>query len=277
MEDYRYGHQYLISEIESLKEKIARNEKEVDELSQFLQNVISFYETKLNQPSMEKDSEAKMKQLKKKENTKCRYYNRGYCRSKSKCSFFHPQDICEEIKCFDKTCLKRHLKDCKNWNRRNCKFGNNCEYKHDEAKKIVNTNIVDFKIDEVVEEIDQSHNEYEESIMTSLHGDKLNSNLEHVTENVNTADNEIDEMVDIPNIQNYENNDQSETIKCNKCKFTSTNKLCLEKHIKSEHEKGNYTCDKCDYKSFEKQILKRHKETEHKDTACKAQQFDIIQ
>ena len=71
-------------------------------------------------------------------NSKCYYYNRGYCKKKNNCLFFHPTMDCIE-NCPGKTiCNKRH--------RKHCKYGNNCyhnrqqicEFKHD---KINSTHI----------------------------------------------------------------------------------------------------------------------------------------
>ena len=65
----------------------------------------------------------------------CRYFNRGYCKYKSKCRFVHSQNICEEYlkndKCGSKICTDRHPKRC-NWieTTDGCRRDSDCEYLH---------------------------------------------------------------------------------------------------------------------------------------------------
>ena len=79
---------------------------------------------------------------KQKPTIKCRYNDRGFCKSKSECGFFHSEKICEKIlsneKCLEhKVCLQRHPKDCKHWmgDTRGCLRENECKYLHDSNKK----------------------------------------------------------------------------------------------------------------------------------------------
>ena len=84
----------------------------------------------------------KDKSEKKKKTIKCRYYDRGFCKSKSECDFFHSDKICDQIlsneKCSEpKTCLQRHPKDRKHWmgDTRGCLRGDECKYLHFSSKK----------------------------------------------------------------------------------------------------------------------------------------------
>jgi transcriptional regulator with PAS, ATPase and Fis domain len=47
---------------------------------------------------------------------KCRYFNRGFCKYREKCRFYHPEHICEAYlksnNCEQKECCKRHPKRC---------------------------------------------------------------------------------------------------------------------------------------------------------------------
>ena len=79
---------------------------------------------------------------KKKKTIKCRYYDRGFCKSKSECGFFHSEKICNKILSNEKflepkVCLQRHPKDCKHWmgDTRGCLRENECKYIHDSNKK----------------------------------------------------------------------------------------------------------------------------------------------
>ena len=66
---------------------------------------------------------------------KCRYFNKGYCKYKGRCRYFHPQQICQNhmdtLDCKLKGCKKRHPKVCK-WFRKavGCNRGENCEFLH---------------------------------------------------------------------------------------------------------------------------------------------------
>ena len=48
---------------------------------------------------------------------RCRYFNRGFCKYKTKCRFVHPKHICKEHasnkKCENLECQDRHPKTCK--------------------------------------------------------------------------------------------------------------------------------------------------------------------
>ena len=62
---------------------------------------------------------------------KCYYYNRGYCKKKQNCTFWHPLIECTE-NCIGKNkCTKRYMKKCKYGRRCHHNKQNLCEYKHD--------------------------------------------------------------------------------------------------------------------------------------------------
>ena len=67
---------------------------------------------------------------------KCRYNNRGHCRYRDRCKYYHSESICkiylENKKCDDKSCMDRHPKVCKYWlkNRSGCLRKTSCDYLH---------------------------------------------------------------------------------------------------------------------------------------------------
>ena len=67
---------------------------------------------------------------------KCKYFDKGYCKYKDKCPYYHPTIDCEQ--CENSTmCNKRHRSMCKYENI--CYFNktNSCEYKHlDESSDV---------------------------------------------------------------------------------------------------------------------------------------------
>ena len=55
-----------------------------------------------------------------KKNIKCRYNDRGFCRSRAECVYYHADKICDKLlsngQCPEpKTCFMRHPRDCRYW------------------------------------------------------------------------------------------------------------------------------------------------------------------
>ena len=77
----------------------------------------------------------KIKVTKEKEEI-CRYYNKGHCKYRNKCRFYHPQNICkvylESGKCVGKECSDRHPKTCIYWlrNKTGCARNSDCDFIH---------------------------------------------------------------------------------------------------------------------------------------------------
>ena len=60
--------------------------------------------------------------------TKCKYFNLGFCKHKELCKFLHPSEECTE-KCNKNECMKRHIKACRYKNK--CRYNKRYTYKHD--------------------------------------------------------------------------------------------------------------------------------------------------
>ena len=61
---------------------------------------------------------------------KCYYFNKGYCKFKNKCKYYHPTCDCQN-KCENrKTCTKRHRRLCKYNDKCYFKQSNICEFLH---------------------------------------------------------------------------------------------------------------------------------------------------
>ena len=112
-----------------------------------LENEINKLEMKVSitcvrDPSKDKDVMDNLEVQELKKNIKCRYNNRGYCKSKFNCEFLHSNKICDKVllngKCLEvKTCLLRHPRDCRHWlgDSKGCLRGEDCMYLHISCKK----------------------------------------------------------------------------------------------------------------------------------------------
>ena len=67
---------------------------------------------------------------------KCKYYDKGYCKKRDKCFFYHPKTECIG-QCNDKnTCPHRHRNKCR-YGKECYHFKNNvCEFKHEEIELV---------------------------------------------------------------------------------------------------------------------------------------------
>ena len=216
----------------------------------------------------------------------CKYNKYGYCRYKDKCRKLHVDEICDNISCDRKECLKRHPKNCKFFRDFNyCKFGEWCKFVH-----IVQENLIKYsknenqkiltKLSEIDKELEALRKE-EESIKNVISEDRLIQlerkldnflNLEkqmcekdELIENLAKKVNEMEEkLISIGKIT------ESLHFKCTECDFSSTSEKGLKTHIKKKHDKTNdkectisfpKQCDLCE-KTIENKIdLKVHMKT----------------
>ena len=64
----------------------------------------------------------------------CNFWNRGFCKEGSLCSYGHPEQGCKEYinhgECLDTRCKRRHRSVCKFWSDGWCKRENLCQFLH---------------------------------------------------------------------------------------------------------------------------------------------------
>ena len=187
---------------------------------------------------------------------KCRYWNSGYCRSKSLCVYLHPKDHCKNDKCNNKECEHRHIKPCKNWLKNSCQFDKTCEFRHDIIIDEKNTNLDNFREDELSDDFHDFDNfdaeGFEEIFVeekTTLHSplefscDKcdfkaqskakliMHENSKHKIIKLNK------DYIDYDNVDSDDDDDiKSGTFSCDECDFTSHVKSHLTKHVKTSHK-----------------------------------------
>ena len=70
--------------------------------------------------------------VKLKSSTKCKYYDKGFCKYKKDCDYLHPVETCTNQVCNTQSCSKRHPKICKYFVKGNsCIFKTKCCYRHE--------------------------------------------------------------------------------------------------------------------------------------------------
>ena len=89
------------------------------------------------------DRSDKQEKLKESKPKKCRYFNRGFCKYRENCRYYHSAVICKEyVKegfCRKNNCSERHPKSCKFWTKTSggCPRGEKCQFLHIESEKYV--------------------------------------------------------------------------------------------------------------------------------------------
>ena len=83
------------------------------------------------------DSEKQEDAIGEKDVKRCKYFNRGHCKYKLKCTFSHPKETCKNVldgkNCDDKLCKDRHPKICKWWQGQSGCRRENCDYLHSDV------------------------------------------------------------------------------------------------------------------------------------------------
>ena len=151
--ELKNSHEALEIVVKTLVKNVANFEVRLKESEECSRNQPK-YEVIINQMVKgHKDAidviEVKLKILEKENDTKmlkvCRYHNRGYCKQKRECKFYHAQNVCESVSrnelCVLKSCSERHPKTCKHWKRGECRRGQSCAYSHQEIYKQKNPDI----------------------------------------------------------------------------------------------------------------------------------------
>ena len=104
--------------IERIDKEIARREKEASE------------DDNVKMVDTEKVTEIR----KNYKSTKCRYFDKGFCKYRKKCRYSHPEQTCGQHakfgQCGDERCPHRHPEICKNWQSNSCKRNLKCDFLH---------------------------------------------------------------------------------------------------------------------------------------------------
>ena len=112
----------------------------------------------------------------------CPYFRIGYCKYKSHCKHFHPSENCEETKCRDQSCKKRHKKPCRFG--QNCTRISTCEFLHKEQRRLTGTTDLDdlVKSQKALEKLIQSKDA--EIKKLTLNIEKLETDIKDIQEDI---------------------------------------------------------------------------------------------
>ena len=230
---------------------------------------------------------------------KCRYYNRGHCKFKEKCNYFHSSSVCDTFLkdgiCQEKGCNERHPKDCRYWTRNieGCNRKENCDYLHNNSKKLSDTLATSYyecnKCDYKTTDRD-SFNQHIVSCVYSTHtnSDQNESDSENVSEDL-IADKQIkcsiceklfkgkkglkmhiarsscrqSESVDTANLSNKNFSNSNKMYACDQCNYESNQQGEINEHISLIHK--SLSCDICEYSCQDLTSLNVHKFNEHRN------------
>ena len=82
--------------------------------------------------------------------TICNFFKYGYCKFKLSCKNKHVTLVCDDVKCNQSKCEKRHPRLCKYISKYgSCKLGSICAYSHDDHNR-KNENRLEKKLDELL-------------------------------------------------------------------------------------------------------------------------------
>ena len=203
----------------------------------------------------------------------CNFDYRGFCKFRSECSKHHFKEICNDKKCSNNICPKRHPRFCYYFiNFNNCKFGNNCRYLHgtiNSDKTVIND------MNENVEELKNIKTENE------LLKNKLEKKVEIIKEKDDLMEKQTVEITELKELLKEAKEIVENVIKENNIKFDKYEKAMEENHNekiniiikqykldkKIEDETENvedteseeYKCKNCDYKTILRNNMNNHK------------------
>ena len=225
------------------------------------------------------------KDLKHRNDFKCKFHNSGYCKFGDKCMKRHFSSVCELLNC-SQECNARHPRLCKLEKR--CKFNKMgiCAYKHPENEETItaglNKEIENLKneVKELTENIEIKKEQLDKVVNeTSQMSQKLlkeKSDMEKYLKEVKeahakamkTKDMEIKTIMEencylkkeIIEMRSRFNSSLKEKTKMSYYK----NEIVSAKIEEDNVLKGDFKCDKCDFSTADLSILVKHKANEHK-------------
>ena len=202
---------------------------------------------------------------------KCNFNNRGYCKNKNECSKDHSEVVCDDQKCDELKCIKRHPYQCKYG--MYCKFNkkNECHYSHvtlasDDGKIEALNKAFNNKVNSLEKSLVSLQNELAEkdSFINTLIKKfqvkeedfiSFKEDLKNKNSKINGFELKLDE------IEKKHKSDKQ--VKDRKIKELE---MVLKNKTKQEHIVEDFKCTECDFISKTKSGLKIHKVRIHTKT-----------
>ena len=122
----------------------------------------------------------------------CQFFKYGYCKFKMSYKKKHVTQFCDDEKCIQKSCPKRHPRMCKYVsNFEGCKLETACAYSHE--TKIENSKL-EKKIDELINIITKNDSHIDELIKSNKEKDKI---IKTLMEKNKEKDNLVKQLVEM--------------------------------------------------------------------------------
>ena len=123
----------------------------------------------------------------------CLFFKYGYCKFKSNCKNKHVTQVCDDEKCVQKKCPKRHPRNCKYMTAfGSCKLGTACAYAH--GKKNENDKL-EQKLDQLIEIAKKKDDDIDKLIKMNNEKDKIiDTLLKKIKEKDDVVKNLVDDM-----------------------------------------------------------------------------------
>ena len=121
----------------------------------------------------------------------CLFFKFGYCKFKSNCKNKHVTQVCDDEKCVQKKCPKRHPRNCKyDTTFGSCKLGTACAYAH--GKKNEN-NKLEQKLDQLIEITKKKDDEIDKLIKMNNDKDKI---IDTLLKKIKEKDEVVEQLVE---------------------------------------------------------------------------------
>ena len=121
----------------------------------------------------------------------CLFFKYGYCKFKSNCKNKHVTQVCDDEKCVEKKCPKRHPRNCKYMTAfGSCKLGTACAYAH--GKKNENDKL-EQKLDQLIEIAKKKDDDIDKLIKMNNEKDKI---IDTLLKKIKEKDDVVKHLVD---------------------------------------------------------------------------------
>ena len=218
----------------------------------------------------------------------CRYNQTGYCKQGRHCQKRHVEEICTDGReCKIRTCVRRHPKICKYFEKQSeCRF-DECAYAHEKDVKTVKIEFLESKIVELKADIIILEKNFcNENKILSEQVTQLNNSISNIYQKFEKTDNH---KKVIETKLSQQATGKMLNFRCHDCGYESGNKITFQKHCNTKHAakhkssvETNHKCSLCRDEFSTKEDLDNHKaehleEIESMDVASLTNGHDIFE